>query len=364
MKKLFLATAALAAMISVSCVAEKPIANDGEKVSITVKLAGANGTTRADEAAADPAQAPSITGGYIYVLDNNTVLKAEAIPSGASTVTIDGGNKVYPQSASVYVIANVPANVSGASSFGSMTDIQNAVSAISYAGAGINTDYETPAMANVGGAVPVGTPDGNMNTTVSVNISPLFARVEIKGLEGGTDAQGQTWIKSFKLANVYLDNYYSSFSMTGAGSDLHFAGTNTTTLSGQFGDPVTMAAAANTIAPTNGVWAYHVGPGSLVHVVFKLSEFTAWDEVSGAPSSTADSTISTPTYLTVDSYSQSITSFERGKIYTINPVKFSLRGQATSQPNPTTVGITATITVTNWDPVGLDGVVATPVTTP
>ena len=363
MKKLFFAVAAIAAMISVSCVTEQSGNTDaGKKVSISVKLAAPGGATRADENAAQSNQI-TIANGYIYVLDGSSVNYSEpfnALTTG-DEITLDGGKKSFPSTSTVFVLANVPSNLTiSPASLSSMDDIKNAVSEIVYsASGGVNVDYKTPAMGNIGAAVAV-IPDASDATvsTAKLDISPLYARVQIQGLKGGKDAEGNTWIKDFKLANVYIDNYYSKFSMTGVGSDLQSAGQNTNTLDSQFGDPVNMTSAANTISPTNGVWAYHVGPGSLVHVIFKLSEYTAYNKKADGSPDTAFTTTSTPTYLTVNSYLQSsVTEFQRGKVYTISPVVFSKKGQATDEPNTTDVSIAATITVTDWIPQGLDGVV-------
>ncbi len=356
MKKLFFATAALAAMISVSCVTEQPAAFDGEKVSITVKFAGASGTTRAVQ---DPGSesVPTVVDGYIYVLDaSGKVLKAESFTGVTDPVEVDGGAKSFPATAQVYVIANVPANISkAAADLADMSEIEAATSAISYAG-GYNTDYSKPAMANTGAAVTVDL-DATDKTvaTVTVPISPLYARVEIEGLEGSE------WIKDFKLTNVYLDNYHSTFSMVGKGSELKSVGTDETALSGNFGDAVTMAAAANTInAGTGKVWAYHVGPGTLAHVIFKLSEYTAYPADGDGNPDTAGSTTTkndVPTYLTVNKYDQStITEFKRGYIYKINPVAFKKVGEASEKPNADAVQITATIDVKKWNVQDLDPV--------
>ena len=366
MKKLFFAVAAIAAMISVSCVTERPtpVTKDG-KVSITVSIPGFGSSTRMAQTPASTMTPAFKTGGthYVYVLDGEAVIYSEALTTGGKITLkgIGGVAESFPKGAEVYVLANIPADIASPDKLGSMTDITNAVSAISASAGGANTDYEHPAMGNVtGAAAKIGEANASNVASVSVPISPLYARVEIKGIKGSE------WISAFTLANVYIDNYYSSFSMIGKGSVLNNAGTSTSILSKQFGDAVTggnwtAPSATPVTAGGSNVWAYHVGPGTLVKVIFELSSYSAYPaQVSDATkpnTAGAVTTKSATTYVTIGGYSQAITSFERGKIYTISPVTFSKTGQANDEPNSNLVSIEADITVTNWEPVGLDGVI-------
>ncbi len=240
MKKLFFAAAAAAMVMGVSCTESTP---DNGNASITVRISGPSSSTRAIETPADENPAPMIDENgthFVYVISGGTIVHSEpltAITEG-SVQPLAGGAKQFSPNSQVYILANIPANTTGGNpaNFGSMTSIENAVSAISYApGDSHNTSYEYPAMGNYKGiAAAIGSPNESGVATAAVSLEPLFARVELQGIEGGE------WIKSFTVKNVYIDEYYSSFSMTGEGSVIHSMGQAATIPADQFGNEVAM----------------------------------------------------------------------------------------------------------------------------
>ena len=357
MKKLFFAAAAAAMVMGVSCT--ETTSNDGN-ASITVKISGPSSATRiADEAATEvvPVIDPDGTH-YVYVLEGNAVVHKEpltALESGEQQTLADG-EKIFKPGSKVYILANIPENTTGGdpAAYASMGAIEAAISAISFS-AGHNADYETPAMGNsTGAAATIGTANDDGLATVAISLTPLFTRVELQGIKGGE------WIKSFTVKNVYLDNYYPSFSMTGVGSGLQSLGEAASVPSGWFGDEMSANntwEAGDTDPVTAGagqVWAYHVGAGSLVRVLIELENVIRFEAEVGDPTTPSanpeSNPVAGPTFVTVTGYTQTLTSFARGNIYSIKPITFNQVGP----PNDDMVAIRADVTIKKWELNTLD----------
>ncbi len=287
MKRLFI-LAASAAMLMVSC-DRSPVSIPEGQTSIVVKISGPGGGTRfSDTPATTSTTSVSITGGrnYVYVVEGSTITWQEAltaVPGGAgqtlaSTAGEGGGQRYFPKTAKIYILANIPASILAPESFTTMTDIEEAIVAISTTAL---SDYTKPAMGNVGGTPKsldevLGEGTATPTATANVTISPLFTRVELAGVNGGTR------MASFTLAGVYLNNYHSSYSMTGAGSELKDSGKSTTfNLASWLGDEPGASWSSDadnvtdqeTIVPAEDkVWAYHVGAGTLVKVILHLTD--------------------------------------------------------------------------------------------
>lgn len=367
MKKKFSMFAALAALISVSCVTENSpsVVDDlADKVSITVKIPGKSSSTRAPETAASSATyTPKLKDGgrhYIYVLENDVVKGAYEFNAFSTEYSLAEGAKIFSKDAKVYVLANIPSDIVDPDKFGSMDAIKRAVTAISYnSGEMRNTEFEYPAMGNwkenSAAALSISAPDDG-KTEVTVPVAPLYARIEIQGITGGE------WISEFKLKHVYLNQYYSSFSMTGDASVSHdIAGDPAAFDSNWFGDAVTSdnawtAAPGTAItAGTGQVWAYHVGAGNIAQIWFALEDvkrYTSDGQTPEAPTSTVeDNYMTDPGFVVVNGYKEAgvdVTEFVRGKIYSIKTVKFNRPGL------PDFVTISATVTVEDWVPHTLD----------
>lgn len=360
MKKHFLLAATAAMALIVSCM---PETSDDGKASITVKIAGSSSQTRLPEAPATDL-APTINPGgthYVYVLTSGTVVHSEplTVTEEGQEQALAGGEKRFDRNSSVYILANIPENVTGTpSSYGSMSAISEAVSAISYLSGGeANLDYTQPAMGNATGtAAQIGQADISGVATVEVALSPLFSRVELQGIIGGP------WVKSFTVKGVYLDDYYSSYSMTGAGSVLNSLGQASTIPDSQFGDQVADGNGAWEVgngpvtAAEDKVWAYHVGAGSLVRIIVALDDVIIYKGKDDGDGNTIPDTTQMEDqvdgkFVTVTGYSRpNFTTFERGYIYSVSPITFDQVGEI----NDDMVAITAEVSVKKWVKVSLD----------
>lgn len=392
MKKLSI-LAALAAVAMTSCLKGQETADPNPEVKIVVKINGGE-QTRAEGVAAGTALMPAISNPgmhWIYILDDaNTVLHSEELDVTASQSTegqeISGGDK-FPIASKVYILANIPDNLSNGTSsitpagLSDWNQIQAAQSAIVYGAtmaAGRNVDYEHPAMANESGAAaslnPYDDYDANGNPTTAeanVGITPLYARIELAGVKG------DKFVENFNVEAVYLDNYYSAFTMTGVGvGQLNKAGQQITFPADWFGDVYSTPLPATTgdrttgtgvVAPTTGTdsrWVYHVGPGEFANFIVKLSGVTVFPADSSDPTTPDASAVAvTPIsdsdengnwWITTTGYTgeNSTFKFQRGYIYEVSPIVFSGAGEGAvlaDTPNPVGVSITAKVTVKPWN---------------
>ncbi len=367
MKKLFL-LAALAAMAFASC--EKGPKVPAGQASITIKIAGESATRAYSAPVSD--FIPEITTGYIYVVEGTTILHSETLtarPGTAGQTLADG--RLFPATSQIYVLANVPSDVTGYTEFGSFTDIQNAVSEISYS-APRNTDYKHPAMGNKDGLLVGVTETSEGVAEVEVSIAPLYARIELAGVKAGE------WIQRFKVTGVWLDDYNTSFSMTGVGKTLKSMGQDVSVLNSTwFGDMTPAAALSdggwaswsilddasrqNSVKPTEGIWAYHVGGGSTARFIIELTDVYAYppmdpEDLSQGPNSMGQATLiqngegGNTVYITVSGYGAFAGPFKPGNIYQVSTIEFNEVGD---MPNDEGVTITATIKVIPWNPVPL-----------
>ncbi len=346
MKKLYL-LAALSAIVLGSC-SKGPSGPPQGQTRFVVKL-----TTRSSAAARSEVPTGSTTQAkyaeegthYIFVIDdgNGVAYKEELDLSAMAETAGDGGGPLYfPNDYKVYVLANIPADVN----VDELTDwaaIDIAASAISNAAGTLNDDLEYPAMGNEDGT-PKGVDDqGDGTATVEIKISPLYSRLELAKVTGDDGT-----IKEYVVTGVFVDNYRTSYTMSGKGS----------------GDLITRDRDAETVGlydvgtwegneessyeatPGGGnVWAYHIAPGSVATLIIRLENVTAIKEGESGPE---DDPIAGTLYLTITGYSGFTGSFERGKIYQIANVAFD-NSNLYDTPNPDGVIITATIEIVDWE---------------
>ncbi|MDR2894146.1 MAG: hypothetical protein LBU97_01635, partial [Alistipes sp.] len=283
MRKLFLMAAA-AATLFVSC---ETSGGGGSEVEIgptrlTIKLPAARTASRGG-AAPDNAnqtratEAPgsegvlSLTDGHIFVMDGSTgeVILQEpldmdgAVDAGGAFTHILGGAETpaeVPSDALVYVIGNVPGdvNVGGMESW---SDISAAVS--SMAG---NSDYATAAMANSTGAGEAITIAADGLAEASIELTPLFSRLELHSVTGGEN------IVSFTVSGVFVYDYDTAFTMTGAPAGTHRPLSQNVT--GNMGNTGNWESGDDKVATAGGgsVWAYHVPSAGLPRFVIRLSD--------------------------------------------------------------------------------------------
>ncbi len=374
--------AATAMMFATGCEGTNSI--PAGKSRIVVKLNGvkAPATTRSVEAPAD------LSGGgeeSAATLDNNAwvfvisevgvhseqlnISKAmnEGFTIGENEGTsLDFPHKLFPSDSEVYVLGNVPEDVDP-ESFTSWADIEQAVSAISYAsGEENNVDFSKPAMANADGVPAALDPQDLHTATVEINLSPLYSRVELHKLTGGEH------ISSFTVAGVYINNYYQAFDMTGAGyadqelpQYIHEAGSDNfskawgddndgngwNATSGVLGDNQMNTHAIATAGGSN-VWAYNVGAGSVVTFIIELTDVEYYKEDGSGEFDNDPTSLSEAMYLNVTGYRDFSGNFQRGHIYRIEDLEFDFT-DLTEDP-VTGVSILANVSVDNWKVKALD----------
>ncbi len=349
------AMAAAAAMIFASCSKEPKNNNeDVQGARLTIKLVGAVPQTRAIEEPGSIAEGTiGLNDGHIFVVDQEgDVIHSEALKlneayTGSGQLLSEGGTgetaKVVASDSRVYVVGNIPTLESGTvAGLTTFAGIQAAVSALSG-----QTDYSTPALANNDGELAfitvtsqaVGTTPAQAEVTVQ--LSPLFARIELSEVEAGGE------VDSYKVAGIYVDEYYPSFNLVGEGKGTLWNQENNI----DFGSNVGTADAAtgpwvsdaNVVIPGEGVvWAYHVGAGSVPRFVIHLTDIV----VDGDP-------VGEDRYLTVTGYTGLTTeAFERGNIYRVGKIEFDETDLGVT-PNPKDVNLTVMVDVIEWKEIYL-----------
>ncbi|MCL2561381.1 MAG: hypothetical protein FWE10_03545 [Rikenellaceae bacterium] len=354
MRKILLLTAA-AVFAFASCTKENKQTEDGPK-TLTVKIG--NAETRAVQAPGTAIPA-TLSSGIIFLIDpsGNVIGSSITLNVGQATTTGQVINNVS-SSARVYILGNVVAgDVSAVSALTTWSAIQAYASDIA---AYQTTLYTAAALGNQAG-VPAGiTVTSTTEANVSINLTPLHARLELFGVTSAlyTDpgnSLNQTQITNFDVIGVYVDSYYPNFTYGGGGSGTLFQ-INQAAPSGGIGDTGTWPAVGTpptmTTGPNPSIWGYNVAAGSLPRLVIALT--TIEYEVSTDGGSTwtpgTDITSTGTYYLTVGGYSNAgLTSFERGNIYQITAANmtFSTDNLHTT-PNPTEIDLTITVTVLPW----------------
>jgi hypothetical protein len=358
MKKLIMFAAA-AAMVFTSCMQEDANQTPAGQASITVSVQGAGApSVRAShiETPSGTNLTPSVNNCYVFVFEGDNVVHWEALTAAdlaSTTGKVLNGGALFDETVTVYVLANLPSGVVPAE-LTTWDILKGKVSEISYAGTGANISYLQPAMSNFDGArkaLEINTTEAN-KASVTVKISPLYARIEVEGIEAiSPNTATNSQVSSFAVDGVFLSNYWTGFNMIGGGAGTKKqytaptaggpAAFDWTTLSGETtatpwiasGNPLKAVPAAGK------VWAFHVGAGLTSNIIVRLS--------SAAGASPALATGAH--YLTVTGYSDlTTTNFERGKIYRMS-IKF-VNENCEPAPILTGVGITATVTVQDWIP--------------
>lgn len=371
MKKLILLAAAAATVFAPGCVkTNNGDAPEGARLVVKIEGAAASSETRSVEASASPTGtdvAPSLNKAYVYVIYGEEVYGEEmdvtAAQDGGYVIGNgkgpDGLQMYFPTSSQVYVLGNWPTGIAPAT-LTSWEEIEAAVSAISYT-ASVNTNYKIPAMANAGGVpLTLSNVDEAAHTAeVTVEISPLYSRMELKAIKGGPH------MVSYDVTGVWVNNYFNGFTMAGKGVRVTSTGSEntpyvhasgSTDFSNVFGDTSTTGwsavgdpGAMTATAGTDRVWAYHVGAGSVATLIVRLDKIKYYlDDGDGNPD--VDRGVmekANPHYLVMSGYSN-LTSgeFERGYIYQIDALEFDI--EDIGEKPVVGVAITAKVKVNNW----------------
>jgi hypothetical protein len=346
MKKLLLLTVvAFGAVAMVSCSQETvKDGKVGELVSLNIKLEGLadpEPATRMTEAAGQTGQL-TISNGHIFVIDpSGTVIANAAMNVGQATTT---GQTIPVQVATnsrVYVLGNIPNGVD-VTTLTTFDRIRQTAVTISTSQ---QNNYRQAAMANVSGQPANITVTGTTGS-VTVEISPLYSRMELN------EVRGSATITGFTVTGVFVDSYFQSFTLTGESSGPIRYQSQSTNFAGVMGDTgnwVATGAAGNMVAvPATGqVWAYHVASADIPRFIVRLENITS-----------STTTITGTRYITVTGYSSGLTSnrFERGRIYQVPSITFNEQ-QLYTTPNPAHIPITVTVRQVDWIPTTLTPVI-------
>ncbi|MEG2366098.1 MAG: hypothetical protein RSB29_05005 [Alistipes sp.] len=374
MKKINLFVAAFAALAVVSCQTQDdspaPIPNNGEPITVNLKIGTDDNLTRSIEPTAD-GQLILLNDGLIFFLDaNGYVVNTVALDKAVITsATGQDCLNIKATAKEVLVAANLDKYGLTLTLAGLTTKaaIRNTIKAISNT-AILPKDAIVTNMAETVASTP---PFNGMITVVGstgtarVLVAPLFSRIQIADVKTDDPA-----IVSFKLAGVYVDNYYPSFFLA---TDKGGAGTIKTV--GLLGDDlgksptptvlfdvpaapvlsvakkVTAMMAATTPAP-NSLWAYNVTPnlGGVVNaprVIVKLVDVVVKD-----PSGGGNITIAGPKYLTIKSFvdgTKPVDNFVAGNVYNVPTDAFNFKlTDLGDTPNASNINVVVIVKVKPW----------------
>jgi hypothetical protein len=342
MKKVFLMSAAIAAMVFTSCSKEDNTGTGKADTQLSIKISGVIQTRTVEAQGSTAVGTITLTGGHIFVLNPLGVVTYNETLNVSQATSVTGqvvGSPVAADSR-VYVIGNIPtADVTTIAALGNWAAIQAAVSAIS-----TQSNYKGAALANSSGLPLAITPGAGSTATVNVSIKPLISRLEL------TQVKGASTIKAFTVSGVYIDGYYPSFTYEGGHSGTLFAQGQSTNFTGTTGDAGTWAAAGSPLiaAPaSSNVWAHNVASGGIPRFIIALTG-VKYDKGAGEVDLSG-----TTHYLTVTGYTDGgtpLSAFERGKIYRIggtNGIEFDEEDLGLT-PNPVNVTLTLKVTIDEW----------------
>ncbi|MDR1671217.1 MAG: hypothetical protein LBR57_01715 [Alistipes sp.] len=345
MKKILVAVIALGAVAFASCSRDTGVKTlSGEPLlSLNIKLEGMTdpGATRMTEAAGQTGQLV-LSNGHIFVIDPAGTVIANAVMNVTTATSAAGQtvNAAVATNSRVYILGNIPSNVD-VTTLTTFERIRQTAVTISTSQ---QNNYRNAAMANTSGQPAAITVSGTTGS-VTVEINPLYSRLELNEVRGGPTITG------FTVTGVFVDSYFPSFTLTGDSSGPIRYQSQSTNFAGVMGDTgnwVATGAAGNMFAvPAAGqVWAYHMASADLPRIIVRLENVTT----TGTPQPGTR-------YLTVTGYSgQAPTRFERGRIYQITSLTFTDQ-QLAATPNPTHVPITVIVRQVDWIPTPLTPVV-------
>lgn len=382
-KKLIFAISALLTLGLGSCITERP--GGEEMTNLVIKVSNADRpNTRAigDPATSVKADITLIDSqSLIFVADaTGAIIKVVDLVANEATSADGQDAGAVPLGSKVYVVANIPISPSDEytriKALTTLADVKDAVSTIAHQ-ASIN--FNTPAMANVdtgsdgkGDEVAVTATTGTQK--IDVSIKPLVARLEVVALQAIKGSSTNT-VTGFKVAGIYVDNYYDSYSYSGGipstatlvskEAALKAAGTTAATLDGIYtgwdsfmkeenGATGWTATGALLERPAaNKVWSFNVAAsGAVPRIIFKVVDITYTDAAGSSQ------TLAGPRYITVEGYEDNtngaVSAFSRGEVYRIGAVttgnsnlQFDY-GHLNENPYEESVGLTVKVDVIPW----------------
>lgn len=350
MKNFWVIAIVVITMVFSSCTSDNNGTESKEKTLILkLDLNGGTSGTRLTEA-------PGATGkltlndGYIYVI-NNAGAVSKGVALDVTAATSPTGQTIaekVPSDSRVYILGNIPSTLTP-SSLTTLDQIRAHVETIS---ASTHNDYTKAMMANHDGQAVLLNSTSATTAEAYVQLSPLYARMELAKVQGDTN------VVSFTVTGLFVDSYYSAFTLAGASSGAVWTQNSKTDFTGNIGDSGNWPSVSNSSgtganAPNNAIavpatgqsWVYHMAGDGLPRFIVRVTNIV-YNDASGK-----QQTISDTRYITVTGYSGSNapTKFERGKIYQIESLLLQV-DKAALTPNPTDVTMTVKAKVVDWVP--------------
>ncbi len=381
MKNLLLIFVASAVVLA-SCNREP---TPGGHTRLSVKLSGVRTVTSGTRAleSAGVESTPNLTDGHIFVFDNSGGVAYETALDLDEARSIEGQQLMdkinteepltVPSDWTVYILGNIPDDVD-VGTLTSLNAIKAAATQIVYdtdtdGDEGPDTDdsrhvdYTTPPMANDTGKPATIRVNGEQGVA-EVKLQPLYSRLELHKITGLNRVK-------YTVAGVYVDSYYSRFTMMGEGSgevwnqgqdtDFTAASAKGNTGEDNIGDVATgdeWRAVENIATPSgSNVWAYHMASAGLPRLIIHLTNVSYLVLDPENPGVYIEEPMDGDRYITVSGYSSESTEwadkFERGRIYKVMDLVFD-ETDIGPTPNPTELELIVKIEVLPWVPIILE----------
>lgn len=337
MKKLKLCVVALAALTLFSCSKENVDEPDAVNRVLTVKIAKPASTKAIEAQGSSAAGTITMDNGVIFTLNGEVVTGAYVLD--VSEAQKDAGQSIGDKvttSTTVFIVANIPtATVTEWTTLATRPATLTAIKEASFAISAANgSDYKKATLCNTGATVTAPTASGDGKVLASVEISPVYSRLELPKVVG----EGR--VESFDVMGVYVDDFYPSYTVEGLFDGiLNTMGQTPPTIDWAAKDEGTWPAVAKVAtASSTEVWAYNLPSGNLPRLIIKLENVV----ISGA-------TMTGAWYLSVKSYTGIDGDiFAPGNIYYITDgVKFDETDIA-STPNPTKNDLSVKVSIKEW----------------
>ena len=334
--------------------------DSGTPISLFLKISSDAPASYA-EGAVQGAAPVTFTSGNLYFTDGFGNIKQHyTITTGATTTT---NISMSALTGAGETIQNLPGDVSAVYVVGNTSGLPTSgnISTVKAAALQVQTQG-TITNVNLYGEVTTLTSTGTDTYTCTVNLAPTVARIEL------TNIKASGVITGFKVAGIFVDNYYSQAAVNGtvaAGNLVNngavvaaFDDNSTqypTALKPSIYDWYTTPLAASSLPATattvtGSVWGYNVfatAAGSAVpRIVIRLTDITA----------TAGSGInySTDQFITITGFKKagtSLTAIKAGEVYNIGAGLTFDETDLTPTPNMATIDVEVKVTLASWLPV-------------
>jgi hypothetical protein len=366
----FLAVALAATTLLASCTKEKTQFN-GEEQTVLVKIDRSSANTRAVGSPVDTDD----NGTEAVVFNSGYLVFTNASKDITRVITVSNDDAAYVESTSVGIqtlegatgvaITAVPGNSTNVYFLGNVGTAPLLNANISDYTQTVDTqDDATGGVSNVslyGAAALVHGATAGVYTA-TFDVAPIAARFEIAKIEGKAVEAASGVTMTYKVAGIFIDNYYNKMTWTGTGSELKENGATasyyveaatgssyTTALKTVVYDYNTAGLATETalIPATDKVWAYNLlaptaDTPEMPSIIIKLTDVV----VGSASHGTQFLTISK--FFTDAGKSTTIDKLGQGKIYVIDNIAFDEK-DLTSDPYTSSITATVKVDMLDWE---------------